>query len=58
MRNLSAPKMVTFWVAVALMAFGVIGYFTDIVEIEADTAVMILTGGAILLTLSTMLKNL
>lgn len=58
MKNLSAPKMITFWVAVALMAFGIIGYFTDVIEVDPGTAVLILAGGGILLTLSTMFKDL
>lgn len=56
--KLSAPKVVTFYVSVALIIFGLLAYFTEVISVEADTAVLALAAGAVLLTLSTMLKDL
>lgn len=56
--NLSAPKVITFVIAVVLMAIGIVGYYTDVIDLEVDTAVLLLTGGGVLLTLSTLLKDL
>jgi hypothetical protein len=56
--NLSAPKVVTFVIAVALMAIGIVGYYTDVIDLEVDTAVLLLTAGGVLLALSVLLKDL
>ncbi len=56
--NLSAPTVVVFVIAVALMAFGILGYYTDIIDVSVDTAFLTLTAGGILLTLANLLKNL
>jgi hypothetical protein len=56
--NLSAPKVVTFVIAVALMAIGIVGYYTDVIDLEVDTAFLLLTAGGVLLALSTLLKDL
>lgn len=56
--NLSAPKVITFVIAVVLMAIGIVGYYTDVIDLKVDTAVLLLTGGGVLLTLSTLLKDL
>jgi hypothetical protein len=56
--NLSAPKVITFVIAVVLMAIGIVGYYTDVIDLEVDTAFMLLTGGGVLLVLSTLLKDL
>jgi hypothetical protein len=56
--NLSAPKVVTFVIAVALMAIGIVGYYTDVIDLEVDTAFLLLTAGGVLLALSVLLKDL
>lgn len=56
--NLSAPRVGTFIVAVLLMAFGILAYYTDIVDVDVDVAFLTLAGGGILLALSNLLKDL
>lgn len=56
--KLNAPRAITFYVAVALMLFGIIAYFTSVIELNPDTAVLSLAGGGVLLALSNMLKGL
>ena len=56
--NLSAPMVVTFIVAVALMAFGIVAYYTDILDVDVDLAFLTLAGGGVLLTLANLFKNL
>ncbi|MEX1208631.1 MAG: hypothetical protein WD652_07020 [Acidimicrobiia bacterium] len=56
--NLSAPKVITFVIAVVLMAIGIVGYYTDVIDLKVDTAFLLLTGGGVLLALSTLLKDL
>ncbi len=56
--NLSAPRVVTFIVAVALMAFGIVSYYTDVIDVDVDVSFMTLAAGGILLTLSTLFKDL
>jgi hypothetical protein len=56
--NLSAPRVGTFIVAVLLMAFGILAYYTDIIDVDVDLAFLSLAGGGILLALSNLLKDL
>jgi len=56
--NLSAPKVITYVVAVALMAFGIIAYYTEIIDTSVDTAFLTLAAGAVLLALANLLKDL
>jgi hypothetical protein len=55
---LSPPTVIAFVIAVLLIAFGAIAYYTDIVDVEVDTAVLSLTIGGVLLALANLLKNL
>lgn len=56
--NLSAPKVITFIIAVALMLFGIVAYYTDIVDVDVDVAFLTLAGGGILLALSNLISDL
>jgi hypothetical protein len=56
--NLSAPMVGTFIVAVLLMAFGILAYYTNIVDVDVDVAFLTLAGGGVLLALANLLKNL
>jgi hypothetical protein len=56
--NLSAPKVITYVVAVALMAFGIIAYYTEIIDVSVDTAFLTLAAGAVLLAIANLLKDL
>lgn len=55
---LSAPTVIVFIIAVILIAFGAIAYYTEIVDVDVDTAVLSLTIGGVLLALANLLKNL
>jgi hypothetical protein len=56
--NLSAPKVITYLVAVALMAFGIIAYYTELIDVSVDTAFLTLAAGAVLLAIANLLKDL
>ena len=56
--RLSAPKNLTFFIAVAAIVFGLIAHFTDIVDIETDAIFLITAGGGVLLALGCWLKGL
>lgn len=56
--RLSPPKNVTFFIAVAMIAFGLIAHFTDVVNVETDTVFLITAGGGVLLALGCWLKGL
>ncbi len=56
--NLSAPRVITFIIAAALIAFGILAYYTDVFDVKVDTAVLSLTLGGILLILGNLLKDL
>lgn len=56
--NLSPPTVIAFVIAVLLIAFGAIAYYTDIVDVEVDTAVLSLTIGGVLLALANLIRNL
>lgn len=56
--RLSAPKNLTFFIAVAMIAFGLVAHFTDVVDIETDAIFLITAGGGVLLALGCWLKGL
>ncbi|MCJ7725496.1 MAG: hypothetical protein MUP76_03810 [Acidimicrobiia bacterium] len=56
--RLSAPKNITFFIAIALIAFGLIAHFTDIVDIKTDVIFLVTAGGGVLLALGCWLKGL
>ena len=56
--RLSAPKNVTFFIAIALIAFGLLAHFTDILDIETDVIFLVTAGGGVLLALGCWLKGL
>lgn len=55
---LSAPTIIVFVIAVALIAFGAISYYTDLIDVDVDSSVLSLTIGGGLLTLANLIKNL
>lgn len=55
--NLSAPKVITWWVAVAFGALGLLGHFA-IVSALAANAFWLVTAGFVVLVLATLLKDL
>lgn len=57
-KRLSAPTVVAFAVAVILIAVGMLGYYTDVLDLETDTAFLLVSGGGILLALANLFKGL
>ena len=55
--NLSRPKVVTWWIAVALGAVGLLGWAGVVVGLGAYSFFLV-TAGLVLLILATLLKNL
>ncbi|MHB0988305.1 MAG: hypothetical protein ACYC3P_06530 [Bellilinea sp.] len=56
--KLSAPKNITWWIAVILGALGLLGY-TDVLSfITAANAFWLVLAGFVLLVLATLLKDL
>lgn len=57
MRNLSAPKVVTWWIAIGLGVLGVLGYLGTIAALS-EFAFWLVVAGLVLLVLATFLKDL
>ncbi|HUS85341.1 MAG TPA: hypothetical protein VMX56_09360 [Anaerolineales bacterium] len=57
MRNLSAPKVVTWWIAIGLGVLGILGY-TGTVAALSEYAFWLVVAGWLLLVLATLLKDL
>jgi predicted membrane channel-forming protein YqfA (hemolysin III family) len=57
-KHLSAPKVITFWIAVILMAVGIVAYYTDVIDMEADTAFLLTAAGGVLLTIGCWFKGI
>ncbi|HET6604217.1 MAG TPA: hypothetical protein VFG21_08395 [Xanthomonadaceae bacterium] len=55
--KLSAPKVITWWIAIALGALGLIGYLAIVPALGAY-AFWLVTAGLVLLMLATLLKDL
>lgn len=55
--NLSAPKVITFWIAVLLAALGVLASLGILAGL-AEYAFWLVVAGFILLALATLLKDL
>lgn len=55
--KLSAPKVITWWIAVALGVLGLLGHFA-IVTALGTYALGLVTAGLIVLVLATLLKDL
>ena len=57
MRNLSAPKVVTWWISIGLGVLGVLGYLGTI-AVSSEIAFWLVVAGLVLLVLATLLKDL
>jgi len=57
MRNLSAPKVVTWWIAIGLGVLGILGH-TGTVAALGEYAFWLVVAGWLLLVLATLLKDL
>ncbi len=55
--KLSRPKVITWWIAVALGALGLLGQFGVVVGLGAYSF-FVVTAGLILLIVATLVKNL
>ena len=56
--RLSAPKNITFYIAIALIAFGLIAHFTTILDAKNDVVFLATAGGGVLLALGCWFKGL
>ncbi|MDF1500356.1 MAG: hypothetical protein P1P76_07805 [Anaerolineales bacterium] len=57
MRNLSAPKVVTWWIAVGLGVLGLLGYLGTVAALS-EYAFWLVAAGLLLLILATLLRDL
>ncbi|MGK2963831.1 MAG: hypothetical protein ACSLFK_17045 [Gemmatimonadaceae bacterium] len=55
--KLSAPKVITWWIAVGLGSLGLLGHFA-IVAALGPYALWLVTAGLVMLVLATLLKDL
>ncbi len=55
--RLSAPKIITWWIAIALGVLGLLGHFA-VVTALAPYALGLVTAGLIVLVLATLLKGM
>jgi len=57
MRKLSAPKVVTWWIAIGLGVLGLLGH-TGTIAALGEYSFWLVTAGLVLLVLATLLKDL
>jgi hypothetical protein len=57
-KSLSAPKVITFVIAVILIAVGMLGYYSEVIDLEADTAVLLISAGGVLLAIGCLFKDI
>lgn len=57
MRNLSAPKVTTWWIAIGLGVLGLLGYTGTIASLS-EYAFWLVAAGWLLLVLANLLKDL
>lgn len=57
-KRLSAPTVVAFVIAVILIAVGMLGYYTDVIDFSTDTAFLLVSGGGILLAIANLFKGI
>ncbi len=55
--KLSAPKVITWWIAVVLGALGLLGHSGTVAALSTSSFWLV-TAGLVLLALATLLKNL
>ena len=56
-RKLSAPKVITWWIAVVLGALGILGHVGTVAALS-QYSFWLVTAGLVLLVLATLLKDL
>ncbi len=57
MMKLSRPKVITWWIAIALGALGILGELSVVPALSAYSFVLV-TAGLVLLAVAVVLKNL
>ncbi|HUG75114.1 MAG TPA: hypothetical protein VMM81_05515 [Acidimicrobiia bacterium] len=57
-KRLSAPYAITFWISVILIAVGMLGYYTGILDLGADTAFLLVSAGGVLLAIGCLFKGI
>ena len=56
-KRLTPPYATTFRISVILMAVGILGYYTGVISLAADTAVLLITVGGVLLVIGCVFKG-
>lgn len=56
--RLTPPTVPAFIIAVALILIGMLGYYTDAVDLETDTAFLLVSSGGILLIFASLLRGI
>ena len=56
-QRLSPPYATTFWISVILMAVGILAYYTGVISLAADTAVLLITVGGVLLAIGCLFRG-
>ncbi len=57
MKKLSPPKVITWWIAVALGVLGLLGHFRTVAALS-EHSFWLVTAGLVLLALATLIKEL
>ncbi|HSM02759.1 MAG TPA: hypothetical protein VK960_10030 [Acidimicrobiia bacterium] len=55
--RLTPPTVAAFFVAVVLIAIGMLGYYTDALDLDTDIAFLLVSGGGILLVIASLFKG-
>lgn len=58
LKRLTPPTVVVFVIAVVLIAVGMLGYYTDVIDLKTDTAFLLVSGGGVLLVFANLFKGL
>jgi uncharacterized membrane protein AbrB (regulator of aidB expression) len=57
MRRLTPPTVFVFWISVILIAIGMLGYYTELINLDTDTAFLLVSAGGVLLVLGCLFKG-
>lgn len=58
LKRLTPPTVAAFVIAVILIAIGMLGYYTDVIDLEVDTAFLLVSAGGILLVIANLFKGI
>jgi hypothetical protein len=55
--RLTPPTVAAFVISVILIAIGMLGYYTDVIDLETDTAFLLVSAGGILLAIGSLFRG-